>query len=218
MIGERFNRWLVVVRGEDYIYPSTGKSAIRYICSCDCGETKLVHKSHLKNGSSQSCGCLNREISSTAGGLSQTRAYRSWSGMIGRTDPNNTQASNQSYRDKGITCSEDWKSFENFYRDMGDCPEGYELEREDVMGNYCKENCTWSDEVTQATNRTKFSNNTSGYTGVSWSEQHNKWRVGLYVNKIRYEGGLFEKDDFASAVKARKALELKHLGYIKDHM
>jgi hypothetical protein len=215
MIGERFNRWLVIERGADYHYPSNRSTSARYICLCDCGAEGLVHRAHLKNGSSQSCGCLNREISSTAGGLSKTRAYRSWSNMIGRTDPENTQVSNQAYRDKGIECSEDWKTFENFHRDMGDCPEGYELERDDVLGNYCKENCRWADEVTQATNRGKFKNNTSGYPGISWSEQHNRWRVGIHVNKVRYEGGLFE--DFKMAIESRRALELMYLGYIKEY-
>lgn len=57
-VGKRFTRWTVVGRGKDYIYPSTGKAAIRYNCLCDCGKEKLVHKSHLLNGSSQSCGCI----------------------------------------------------------------------------------------------------------------------------------------------------------------
>lgn len=61
-IGKRFNRWVVVNRWEDYIYPSTGKSSIRYNCLCDCGNTKLVHKSHLLNGSSQSCSCIKKGI------------------------------------------------------------------------------------------------------------------------------------------------------------
>lgn len=57
-IGKRFNRWVVVNRGDDYIYPSTGKHSIRYNCLCECGKTKLIHKSHLLNNTSQSCGCI----------------------------------------------------------------------------------------------------------------------------------------------------------------
>lgn len=214
MIGKRFTRWKVVVRGEDYIYPHNGKSAIRYICECDCGVVKPVHSSHLKNGSSQSCGCLNREISTTHG-MSKTRAYKSWSGMIQRCS-GSTRKADATYAERGITFQESWADFEAFYADMGDCPDGYELERGDSFGNYCKDNCSWTDEVTQATNRAKFKNNTSGYTGVTWSEVHGKWRVGINVNKKRHEGGLYL--DFDKAVAARQQLELKHLGYIKENM
>jgi len=214
MIGQRFGRWLVVVRGEDYVYPHNNKKAIRYICDCDCGNAGLVHSAHLKNGSSKSCGCLNREISTTHG-MSKTRAYKSWSNMIIRCTGSSNKA-DASYLEKGISFQDSWADFEEFYKDMGDCPDGFELERNDALGDYCKSNCSWADETTQATNRTKFKNNTSGYTGVTWSAVHGKWRTGLYVNKVRHEGGLFT--NFEDAVEARKQLELKYLGRIKENM
>ena len=53
-VGKRvYSRWTVVGRGKDYIYPSTGKAAIRYNCLCDCGEEGW-YKGHLLNCSSQS--------------------------------------------------------------------------------------------------------------------------------------------------------------------
>lgn len=212
MIGERFNRWLVVERGEDYIYPNNGKAAIRFICQCDCGAVKLVHKAHLKNGSSQSCSCLNREISSTHG-MSTTRAYKAWSHMIRRCDK--PAANELTYAERGITYVPEWKDFEKFYADMGDCPDHFELEREDSMSGYSPSNCKWADEITQATNRATFRNNTSGRTGVTWSEVHQKWRVGIHVNKKRYEGGLYE--DFEEASVARDRLEITHYGQVKKY-
>ncbi len=62
LIGRRFTRWVVVSRGKDYTYPSTGKTSIRYNCVCDCGKTKLIHKAHLLNNTSQSCGCIKRGV------------------------------------------------------------------------------------------------------------------------------------------------------------
>lgn len=213
MIGKDFNRWTVLSSGEDYIYPKSGKVSVRYNCVCACGKFGLVHSAHLKNGSSQSCGCLNVEISSTQGGMSKTRAYTSWSNMLRRCKGLGTRSQDTKYKELGITYQTSWDDFTTFFNDMGNCPDGYELERLDSLGNYCKENCCWADETTQATNRGKFSNNTSGCTGVAWSEQHQKWRVGIHVNKKRHEGGLYE--NFNDAVLARENLELKWLGYIK---
>ena len=192
-----------------YISPSTGKKSRRVLCRCSCGVEKIVHLAHLKNGTSQSCGCLQREISSTHG-LSHTRAYKSHNNMMKRCyEP--TEKDKECY--EGVEVSPEWHDVVQFYNDMGECPEGYEIERLDCTKDYSKENCIWADEVTQATNRRKFKNNTSGKTGVVWSEGHTKWRVSLNVNKVKIEGGLFEH--FEDAVNKREALEKEYLGYIK---
>lgn len=47
------------------------------------------------------------------------------------------------YGGKGITYDLAWMEFKNFYADMGDCPDGFELDRKDSNKNYNKENCRW---------------------------------------------------------------------------
>lgn len=48
------------------------------------------------------------------------------------------------YGARGITICDRWKdSFENFLKDMGEVPEGHELERTNVNGNYEPGNCEW---------------------------------------------------------------------------
>jgi HNH endonuclease/AP2 domain len=65
--------------------------------------------------------------------------------------------------------------------------------------------------VTQAQNtqnRGLNTNNKSGYKGVTWSKESNKWVAGLTLNKKKYHLGYFaDKHDAAKAYN-EKALEL----------
>ena len=59
-----------------------------------------------------------------------------------------------------------------------------------------------------AQNRTLSPLNTSGFTGVSWDKQHNKWVSYIKINKKMKKLGRFsDKED---AIKARLQAEAKY--------
>ena len=62
LTGERFGRLTVIEQAEDYINPTTGVHYAQWKCLCDCGNTKIVNASKLKNGWTQSCGCLHKDV------------------------------------------------------------------------------------------------------------------------------------------------------------
>lgn len=56
---QRFGRLLVIWEAEPGI--SGGRTRVRWICRCDCGEVVIVNASSLQQGDTRSCGCLKRD-------------------------------------------------------------------------------------------------------------------------------------------------------------
>ena len=78
--------------------------------------------------------------------------YHSWAGMKQRCNNPNNKAYLH-YGGRGITYCAKWESWEGFYEDMGERPEGHTLEREDVNGDYTPENCIWLPAKKQGSNK-----------------------------------------------------------------
>jgi hypothetical protein len=53
LIGKSFGRWLVVDQS----------NGAKILCQCECGARKAVWRYTLLDGTSKSCGCLRRELS-----------------------------------------------------------------------------------------------------------------------------------------------------------
>jgi hypothetical protein len=79
--------------------------------------------------------------------------YKPWQNMKNRCrNPKTTHY--KDYGGRGITYCEKWETFEGFYEDMWPSYEkGLTLDRIDVNGNYCKDNCRWATIYEQANNK-----------------------------------------------------------------
>lgn len=65
-------------------------------------------------------------------------------------------------------------------------------------------------------NKARYSSNTSGHTGVSWSKQKQKWQVIVRLNKRSYCNGSFNLEDLDKAAAAAAELRAR-LGFSPTH-
>lgn len=170
---QKFNKWTVLgSAGKD----KWGSYLVN--CRCDCGNTSVSRLSDLKYNKSIQCitcghkfGKKGIEIlkSPLSGkgnnhrhGKYYSPTYKAWAGMINRCSSKGKAY--QWYGSRNITVCKRWLKFEYFYKDMGDKPEKYYLDRIDNDLGYFKKNCRWVDALTNSRNRrgTKYYKNSNG--------------------------------------------------------
>jgi hypothetical protein len=84
--------------------------------------------------------------------MAHTSEYKTWKAMKRRCLNKNSSGYGY-YGARGIGIDASWLEFKRFFFDMGKRPsENYSLERLDVNGNYCKENCVWATRKEQSRN------------------------------------------------------------------
>lgn len=193
--GRRYGKLLVLKRGTR----NEKRGLYSWVCKCDCGNVKEVIGADLRNGNTNSCGCMSSrnfagERTKTHG-MSSTKIYNVWCSMLRRCNNPNTK-SYKDYGARGINVCAKWTTFEGFYEDMGTSyKEGLTIERIDPNGDYCKENCKWITKPEQALNKTNVMTVTyKGETGPlkTICRKHDLNYMAIY-KRIKYRGWNVEK-------------------------
>lgn len=143
LTGKKFGRLTVIERSES-----------KWLCKCDCGNTKLVNGGHLVSGDTKSCGCLRNE-QRIKHGMRNTRLYSVWHGMKERCY-NTKHKHFKDYGGRGITICDKWKNDFNAFAQWA-LSHGYAdnltIDRIDVNGNYEPSNCRFITNAEQQKNK-----------------------------------------------------------------
>jgi hypothetical protein len=158
LIGQKFSRLSVVgFAGKD----RRGNKLFFVRCECDPRrEPHVTYGFGLISGRIRSCGCIRAEQlrnQYTTHGMTNSLEYKNWEGMIQRcTNPKATKY--RLYGGRGIKVCDRWRTFENFYADMGSRPsKRHSIDRyPNKDGDYEPNNCRWATPKEQAANTSPF--------------------------------------------------------------
>lgn len=200
-IGHKFGRLTVIG-----IKPPIGTSrSWRWETSCDCGVVKNLLPSEVKCGKIKSCGCLHNDVAKERATkfknliANNKRLYNIYNKMKRRC-LNQNEPRFKDYGGRGIKVALEWmESFDAFatWAKENGYDDALTLERIDVNGDYCPENCKWIPLAGQAKNKRDTiyveykgkmvkMQDLANEAKVSYDTLHNRitngWSVELAVN------------------------------------
>ena len=187
LTGQKFNKLTVIERAEDHEQPG-GQRKTMWRCRCDCGNETIVTAYDLFHGHTKSCGCILEEYHENSRNRDpiRSRIYAIYYGMRYRCYSKNCSRY-KNYGERGIKICKEWMedydSFEKWALENG-YKDGLSIERIDVNGDYCPENCTWVSLKEQSRNKcntVRINVNGNKYTIIELSEL-----TGLSYGKIYY--------------------------------
>lgn len=160
--GETFGRLTVISRADNYVAPN-GKTHVKWLCKCVCGNLITIDICGLTSGKIKSCGCLRHEHlkkGNVKHGGRYDRLYKVYSNMKNRCY-NQNSSDYMYYGGRGIRICDEWLTDYSTFKEWA-YSHGYDskalkgkctIDRIDVDGNYEPTNCRWVDMKIQNQNK-----------------------------------------------------------------
>ena len=204
--GQRWGR-LVAIKQVGYTtVEKTGKKQALWLWQCDCGNTKEIPATQVKNGGTRSCGCKALEHITS---LKRQDITGQQFGKLTAIQPTEDRDNNG-----GIIWELKCECGNLAYKTVNvlktgrvlSCGCKYRESRQEVVKHRLDivDGTSISSIVKSKKPR---SNNTSGFTGVSFDSRAEKWEAYINFKKKRYRLGSFK--DLESAATARRNAEAK---------
>lgn len=201
LTGEKYGRLAVIKEVEPVGYKR------RYLCKCDCGNEKIVKMDKLRDGTTTSCGCYNKERVSETQSLDLTGKTFGKLTVLKRSDKksrhrytiwecqcecgNKTEVKGSSLME-GVSTSCGCNKKEH----------GKEMQKK-LEKTYRKNGVLTSNLISKLSK-----DNTSGFKGVSYAKDRKKYRAYITIKKKQIKLGDF--NTLEEAVEARRKAEEKY--------
>lgn len=216
-IGDKFGRLTIV---EDLGYFKKGGTKTKrhwYKCLCDCGNECIVEHGNLKSNHVKSCGCLKNNIVKRKSNVYYVLNNITYVKFSDKNeyfiiDTEDIDMVNKYYwykNDSGYIISGNQKV--RLARLIMSCPKDKIVDH--INGNPLdnrKYNLRVATKRENAFNKSMRNDNTSGYIGVHYSSQRNKWIAQIQIDGKNKYLGIFESIE--DAIKARQDAEIKYFG------
>jgi len=217
MIGKKFDKLLVLERVEDFISPTNGVHHPQYLCQCDCGNTVIIIGRYLRRRKKASCGCESS--------LMLYHHKKNVFDLTGEYGVGYTTNTNQEFYfdldDYDLIKDYCWWETTNGYITTHNNILLHRLILQpsknkvvDHINNNKKDNrrCNLR-EATRGQNNINIgvrNNNSSGYTGVFFNKNKNKWEARISIDGKDYRLGRY--NNIQDAIDARHKGEIKYFG------
>ena len=226
MTGQKIGRWTV----REYAFTKNNKAY--WWCDCDCGNKNIaVSGVGLRYGSTKSCGCIQREKASENGKLTKKYNIYILTGEYGIGYTTNTNKEfyfdledfdlikDYAWHDDGhgyIVSQKDEKTIRMHRVVMlKENQDDLTIKIDHIHGRESrndnrKSNLRQSTSQENNRNKTYTSGSTSGFIGVSFRKDRNKWRAYITVDEKQIAQGLYT--NYTDAVRARLSAENEYFG------
>ena len=229
LTGMTFGRLTVARQADDYVTPK-GVHYAQWVCKCSCGNEDeiIATANHLKSGRVQSCGCLSKEMKTN-----RLRKYNEYdlSGEYGVGWASNTGSEFyfdlEDYDKIKDYCWRECTGDSGQYHFIGTSsqingkrttlPIHKLIVQKDLVDhadrnpfNNKKDNLRAATIQQNATNKSIMNTNKSGFVGVRWNNEINKWTANICVDyRTKYIGSF---NCITDAVVARLKAEMQYFG------
>lgn len=234
LTGRRYG--YLTVLGRDYDRKTRGK--VFWMVQCDCGTIKSVDGSPLRDGRTKSCGCRKRERFIQMTHTQYTDLHKEnkrlssiWYSMINRCYLE-THKQYHNYGGRGIAVCNEWRSqagFEAFveWAKANGYNDHLTLDRIDVNGCYCPDNCRWISHKQQQNNRTNnryVEHNGETKTLTEWCNdlglnyrhiEHRVRDLGMPFDVAIVMDGLPKIIYNGKEITIRRVAQMEHIDYKK---